>query len=353
MRHLLLILTASFLLSPLAAKAQETHWEVSLGAEYMLTAYSFRSPDNIFCGSVEATWWYRFVGDEDWVRLRRNPSMGIMADVGISPHSICGYRFGMAGMLRTPLASWLDGELGLGLSTFSKPLNRTGDTNNVYISTSLTCLVVLGLTARLDENIRLSLALLHASNGAVKFPNRGLNYFRLAASYSLPVKHVATEKEPLRPATRFSGYHEVGFMVAPSLVASRHSVQKGLFPTYNLSLNYQYHRSPVFSVGGSVDLWYNFSHTQQLVWYHDDYPLPLYVSALFFVEGFWGPVSIKGGAGVVLSASSRVNIPVYERLAAYYNFGNNYVGIGINAHAGQAEFVEWSYGFRFPIRKRR
>ena len=45
-------------------------------------------------------------------------------------------------------------------------------------------------------------------------------------------------------------------------------------------------------------------------------------------------------------------MPVYERLGVYYNFGNNYAGIGINAHGGQAEFIEWSYGRRIPLSKK-
>ena len=130
-------------------------------------------------------------------------------------------------------------------------------------------------------------------------------------------------------------------------------MQRGLFFCYDLAINYEYHATPVFAYGATVDLWYNFSHPWQLPRYHDNYTFPMYVSAQAFVEGFWGPLSIKAGIGPVLAASSRVLVPVYERLAAYYNFGHHYVGIGINAHLGQAEYIEWSYGFRLPLGKGR
>ena len=57
--------------------------------------------------------------------------------------------------------------------------------------------------------------------------------------------------------------------------------------------------------------------------------------------------------GPQLIVSSFVTIPIYERLGAYYNWGSNYVGVAVNAHAAKAEFIEWSYGRRFPIKSNR
>ena len=67
------------------------------------------------------------------------------------------------------------------------------------------------------------------------------------------------------------------------------------------------------------------------------------------MEFFWGPLSIKAGAGPVLLCSPQVTTPFYERAGAYYNFGKNYVGVAVNAHGGRVEFIEWTYGRRFGI----
>ena len=338
-------------LLPLAVRSQSSHVELTLSPEYMLTAYDFQSPDNIVCGSIEATWWSR-VPDADWKYAYPQPLFGVMADWSVSPHSICGYRFGLAGKMRTPLTSWLDWDVGLGAAGFTKPANLPGDTNNVYITTPLTFLIGTSLSVRCSERLRLSLGLLHTSNGALRLPNRGLNYFQLGLTYAL-TRPTSVSSVPLtEPVENFLPYHALGFTLSPGLVAARHSSQQGLFLCYDLSLNYEYHHSPRVAYGATVDFWYNFSHREQVIWYHDDYTAPVYVSMLAFVEGFWGPLSIKAGMGPVLAASSRVGIPFYERVALYYNFGHNYVGIGINAHAGQAEFVEWSYGHRFRLPSR-
>ena len=345
MRRLAVIL---LLLLPLSLRAQ-SRWEFSLGGDYLLTAYSFQSQHNTWGTGFEAVRWKLMDAP-----YRTNTFWGLKLDFGLTPQSICGNRFGVAGMLRTTLSSWLDADMGLGLASYSKPSYVTGDPENVYISTPLACLIDLGLVMPLDSRSHVALRLLHSSNGNMRRPNRGLNYFRFEMGFSL------TENSRMRynpKIPKINHYpittpHYLNIMVAPSLSFSRHSMQGGLYFCYNLSLSYEYHSTPVFVYGGTLDLWYNFSHPWQLPRYHDNYTFPMYFSALGFFESFWGPVSLKGGIGYVIAASSRVMVPVYERLAVYYNFGNNYVGIGINAHSGQAEFIEWSYGRRIPIKKR-
>jgi len=320
----------------------------------MLTAYSFRSPHNTWGASLDVTWLHQVTGDEYWMHRRHFPSFGFKFDLGFTPYSICGNRLGVAGVLRTPLLPWLDGDVVFGLSTYTKPNYVTGDTANVYISTPLTCLIDFGLVAHLDNRSYVALRLVHSSNGAIRQPNRGLNYFRLEMGMALDGN--TTRKEPaswIVPAVDFEPYHEVGVMVAPSLASSRYMLQKEVYFCYDVSLNYEYHHTPAIGFGGTVDFWYNCSHTWQIEFLNVDYHLPFYLNAMAFVEGFWGALSIKGGVGAVLLASDRINIPICERLAAYYNFGNNYAGIGINALAGQAQFVEWSFGRRFPINKKK
>ena len=39
-------------------------------------------------------------------------------------------------------------------------------------------------------------------------------------------------------------------------------------------------------------------------------------------------------------------------MGLYYNWGRNYVGLGLNARAGMIEFVELGYGLRLPLGRR-
>ena len=337
--------TSTFHLSPFTSHLSSAHWEVSLGGEYTVTAYSFSSPYNTWGTGLQATRW--------------NEPFGLKFDVGLTPQSICGNRIGAAFMIRTPITSRLAADIGIGVASYSKPSYRTLDPNNVFISTPVVCLFDLGIVACLDRGSTLGLRLLHSSNGNMRRPNRGLNYLRLEMGFPLtsssPITHHSSlNTHPLRPHhSSLITHHWFDLMLAPSLTFSHHNMQHGLFFCYDVALSYEYRHTPVWGYGATIDLWYNYSHPWQLPRYHDTYTFPLYVSARAFVEHFWGPISIKGGIGVVLAASTRVLVPYYERLGIYYNFGNNYAGIGINAHGGQAEFIEWSFGHRVALTKRR
>lgn len=330
-----------------AVRAQDTHWEFAIGGEYMVTGYSLASPHNASGTGLEVTWLRRMEGDACWVRMRHHPSVGLRLGLGITPQGISGNRIGVTPVLRTPLSAWLDLDLGLGVSVYSRPSFVSHDTANVYISTPATWLIDVGLVAHLDERSHVALKLLHSSNGNMRRPNRGLNYLNLEVGMALGKDFYEYKKEP---GCAFNPWHEVGVMVAPSLAFSRHATQQGLFFCYDVSLNYEYRRTPLWGVGASVDLWYNFSYAWQVSVYHDRYTFPMYMGAMPFVEFYWGALSVKGGVGVTLLASNRVSGPVYERLGVYYNFGDCYAGIGINAHYGQAEFVEWSFGYRLKPR---
>lgn len=335
----LLLLATTFTLSA------QSPWEVSLGGEYMMTDYSYLSLHNTWGTGLQATC-FPYVTD--------GYAYGLKLDFGLAPQSICGNRLGAAFLIRTPVHRWLDVDLGLGLASYSKPSYVTGDPANLYISTPLVCLFDFGLVAPLDSRSHIAFRVLHSSNGNMRRPNRGLNYFRLEMGFNLDERPRGWKGYGLRTMGEGEGVKdEVNVMVAPSLSFSRHNLQHGLFFCYDLSLSYEYYVRPQLGVGGTVDLWYNFSHPWQLPRYHDPYTLPVYFSALVFAEHFWGPVSVRGGVGMVLAASTRVMVPYYERLAVYYNFGHNYAGIGINAHGGQAEFIEWSFGHRFPLTKRK
>lgn len=332
--------------------AQETHYEVTLGGEYLVTAYSFSSQHNATGMSVEASKWYRMTADTGWVALRRQPSFGLRAGLGITPRSICGHRMGVTGMVRTPLWGIFEWEAGLGVSFYSRSGAIVTDTANVYISTLATFMIDVGITARLGDGYRMSLRLLHSSNGMLHQPNRGLNYLQLGLHYALTDDPSPRYADVVSRDT-LGMTQEVGFAMSTGLTTSRHSMQAGLFPCYDLSFNYALYRSPTVAYGATIDLWYNGSHTWQLPRYYDTYPVPVYLGAQAYTEGFWGPLSIKLGVGYTFFASSRVLVPMYERVGVYYNFDRSYAGIAINAHGGQAEFVELTYGHRFRVVRRR
>lgn len=332
-----------------SAWSQSNGWEFSLTGSYM-TPNNFNMPE-YSAGTVgaEVGWWHRAEGEEWWIQRRKNPSFGVRASFAFIPEGISGHRLGLVGLVSAPLGNRLDYYIGLGLSGYTLSQYFTHKEENIFITTLVSCLIDVGINYRLTDHISLSASLLHSSNGMLQRPNKGLNFLQWGLRYNtLPhLKLSAVGESPMPDFHR----HEIGFTLQGGAVVSRDLNQEGYFPCYDLSLNYQYYFDPVVAVGGTFDLWYNGSHYGLSRMYGEYYTFPCYVSMLGYIEGFWGPLSIKAGIGPVLVAPPRVNIRFYERVGAYYNFGHHYVGVSLNAHAGMIEFIEWAYGYRIPLSK--
>ena len=337
----------SFYRSPL--QAQDWHFEASMGGEYLVTAYSFNSPHNAYGMNFDLSRWYHVSADTGWAALRHGPSFGMKASVGLTPKSICGNRVGLDGLVRTPLLPWLDWEFGIGASAYSRSRYLVEDTANVYITTLFTFLLEAGLVAHLGPNMNLGVRIVHSSNGRLHEPNRGLNYLQVGLSMDPSGSWTPADMKKVT-ARCVTNPHEINVACSGGMVISRHLMQQGYYPCYDISLSYGYHHSPVVAYGATVDLWYNYSHTWQQAFYNDSWPLPLYVGALLYTEGFWGPMNFKFGVGYTLLSSTMVKEPVYERVGVYYNFDRKYIGMAVNAHLGQIEFIELTLGYRIGLR---
>lgn len=329
------------------ASAQEIR--VAAGGGYMLPNNmqysSFSSPTY---GLGAAVLW-RAEGDSYWEQFWNHPSFGLKALYTRVPHSVAGDWFGVEGLMVNPFGSRWEWQLGLGLSCYTRPFQFTGDSNNVFIGSMLNCLIDLGVGYRFGDRTRLSLRLLHTSNGMLMRPNMGLNYLQADLEFGFPtspnpearIPHSDLSEDPIPPSEEWS------VALSGGAAMSRDSLTEGYFPCYDLTFYYQRYVSPVVAFGGAIDLWYNGSHRPLVGRDESDYRLPLYLSGMATAELFWGALSIKAGVGLVVAASNQVSIPVYERLGAYYNFGRNYLGVALNAHSGRIEFIEWTYGRRF------
>lgn len=337
----------------IAATAQNSHLEVGINGAWMAPNGFSMLEYSAYGAGVEATWLWHTSGNEYWKQWRRYPSFGARASFEYVPDGVAGSRIGLVGIMRAPLWGRLDYNVGVGFSAFNRSRFITHDPDNIFISSLLCCLIDIGFCYNLGERVVLSASFVHSSNGNMVRPNKGLNFMQLGVAARIG-KDGAYGGTTQRQASYIPFFyrHEVGFTLSPGGSMSRHTSQKGFFFDYDVSLNYCYYLVPLISVGATVDLWYNGSHDWQREVYHDPYPVPVYVGMMGTVEGHWGPLSIKAGIGPQLLVSSFVTIPIYERVGIYYNWGDNYVGVAINAHAAKAEFIEWSYGRRFPVDKR-
>lgn len=346
MKKVLLVLA---LLSVLPGASQETlrSWDVTLNGGYMMPNNSDYRDNASATFGMDVTYWRRGMDSSYWRFRRDYPAFGLKVSYAHIPHSLAGDRIGLTGQLREPLfhsERW-EWSVGLGLSAYTRPRSFTGDTNNIFIGSFINCLIDMGITYHPIDQLFFSARVLHTSNGMLMWPNMGLNYFQIDVGYTLgrrlPVSYPETIAAPQAPESEF------GVAFSPGMVMSRDQDFDGYFFCYDLSFYYQKYTSPLFAFGGAVDFWYNTNDTKHLEREESPYRLPLYMSAMAMMELFWGPVSLKVGAGPALVVSPQVTIPFYERVGSYYNFGKNYVGVAINAHGGRIEFIEWTVGHRF------
>lgn len=347
MRKRGVIYIACMLLS-VGAVAQNFHWELGLRGSYIM--HNFQDIPLVATGSadIDATWLSSPIPRAEGSRYLF--SYGARASFCYMPWGIAGHRFGLAGIVRAPLATRLDYHLAVGLSTFTRPQTLTHDPDNEYISSILNCLIDVGFDYRLSNHLMLTAALTHSSNGMLHRPNKGLNFFQAGVTYCLSGERRMESGEQSRDEGQPATYHhEIGFTLSPGATMSHKLWQEGYYFCYDLSLNYLYHLNNVFAFGATVDLWYNDSHTEPLRWSGIENPVPVYLSAMPVFESNWGDFSLRLGIGPVLVASEQVKIPFYERVGLYYNLGRHFFGAGINAHSGIIEFIEWSYGYRIPI----
>lgn len=336
------------LLAAVASQAQETpcSWNVSLSGGYMMPNNMKYSQHSSLTYGLDAAVLWRPEGNSYWQHFWNWPSFGVKAMYTRIPNAVAGDWFGLEGVIVNPFGSRWEWEWGVGFSFYTKPRGVTNDTNNIFIGSVVNCLIDLGIGYRLSDATTLSLRLLHTSNGMLRRPNLGLNYLQLDLGWRFggngsPGNDVSYVNDAMEREKEWS----VAF--SGGMVMSRDSLMEGYYPCYDVSFYFQQYVCPVFAFGGAVDLWYNGSDREPILRDESDYRLPLYLSGMGCMEVFWGPISLKVGVGLVVAASNQVVNPIYERVGAYYNFGRNYLGVALNAHAGRIEFIEWTYGRRF------
>lgn len=330
------------------AHAQLEGWTVS-HSYGISTPNNFNMPEQTRAAlGLELGWRHRMSGDDWWMQYRRYPSFGVKGSAMYTINGIAGTRLGIAGYVWTPLCRHLSTHWGVGLSSYTKSASFTHDTDNIFITTPITCLIDIGVDIQLTNQTALALSFMHASNGKLNYPNKGLNYLQATLEYALQ-PNCESYIKPTPVALSQYKRHELGFTLSGGL-AHEDMYDGHLYGCYDLSLNYEYYLNPAIALGGTFDLWFVGNHWKNIQSGEYSWSLPAYGSALFSIEGFWGSISLKGGVGTVLAAPVEAHIvKLYERAGVYYNWGGNYVGVAINAHGGRAEFIEWSYGYRFKL----
>lgn len=331
-------------------QAQNSHWELGLNGSYAAPNNFNMMEYAAGAASVDVTWLSRSSEPDYWRLQKHYPAFGLRGSFAYIPQAIYGHRFGLVALVRAPLWKRVDYTLGLGLSSYTRAQCFTGDKENIFISSAISCLIDVGFDFRIGDGLLLNASLLHSSNGMLYRPNKGVNFLQLGLAVKLGNDYEKTldwehSRDLIDSLPAFSSF-EWGLSLSPGLVMSRRESMNGYYPCYDITLYCQRYTSPLFAYGGALDFWFTGSDWHLLERHRNPYRFPCYLSAMALMEFFWGNLSIKMGAGPVIVSSTVVDTPFYERVGAYYNFGRRYLGVALNAHAGRIEFIEWTVGWR-------
>lgn len=142
--------------------------------------------------SVEIYYQRQFSGKKDWHHHYRMPSWGIAAMFMPFPSDALGEAYGASTYYLLPLVQGerfsLNYKLGAGLAMLSERFDRVENNRNNAISTRANVLLQMAINGRLQVHgqvgLNVGLSMTHFSNGAVRKPNLGINFFTLQAGIS-------------------------------------------------------------------------------------------------------------------------------------------------------------------------
>lgn len=330
-----------------AAKGQPSHYAV--GATVGSVIATPGSPvDNrsLTTGFDAALLWRQNDSTLFWNRFWGEPLTGLRFNYARVRNGLAGDRIGLAWTLQGPVAGRLDWIMDVGLSAYTKPYSLVQNPDNIFIGSVLNCLIQVGFSYDLPlaetHTFTLAAKLVHSSNGYLYKPNHGLNFLQLELGMRQGPVLSSSHRPSLAGDTAFTPAGHPFLLLAGGGVMSRYDPidQIIYYPVYTLQLGYVRHLHPCFSVGGSLDLSYNFSH--RIVAPADEWPL--YPAAFGFLDTRWGPITLRLGMAHYLAYYPLNWEQYYERVGLYYRLGRHLVGVGMKVHYDHIDYIEWSYG---------
>lgn len=254
-------------------------------------------------------------------------------------------------------------QFGSGLAYFFNPYHPTVNPENYFIGSHLNAHIDLHLALEFKLSDRVDLALRgnfsHSSNGAIRFPNYGIN----PLSGQLGVKyHFNSRPEriyTIDTITSFQPKNSFYFYVAPGWKQSKKNFVYGTDDKYSckttyltttLQLGYYRQFHPKYRYGGGIDIMYSSElRTHFPVEQRNELK---YITSAAFVsfEFLYNRFVLHTAIAAYVYRSADFYEWYYERVGFKILLGkhkNHFAALTIKAHAGMIDYIEWGYGLHF------
>lgn len=337
-------------------------WQVGFGVS------ASRLADN---GHLQGTPHYPFgveaevsrpiVSDQYWVRYWKNPRYGFRLSYKGMPDSLAGDMLGLNAFMQGPFGiampsgNTLNWVLGLGLSYYTNPYQRTPNDYNKFIGSYVNCLIEGALQYEVDLGSRSALMIsgkfVHTSNGYLMKPNRGLNYWQLGLGYRFASDRPSLRISDIDSVSGFADMHprhKVYLSYGSGIVKPRHSqLPDRYYYGYTAMAGYLYRIHPCFAVGGDLDFSMNTSNSEYIRITHNPYSLPCYIGLYATGEAYWGPIALRLSLGYEPFRAHNVGVNEFtERVGLFCHFGKRvpqWAGLSMKLYYARVDFLEWTY----------
>lgn len=254
--------------------------------------------------------------------------------------------------------SSFDYEFSFGLSHNWEPYDKInnpfnlaiGSYRNAYVDAKIKYAWYFSKKLSLDAGIRVT----HFSNGAMKFPNAGINLFApfVGLRYDLIAKdHVPREQLNTK---NVASTEEFNILIA----SGKRSVKNTLTPNHqmvslvNISLEYLKPAGPIFKYGVGLDL--GIDENRNLTIDGNDIALAPMKRQIFSALSIIGQfranrLAVQAGIGYEMLNNGKLHFSndMYQRIGLrFYPYKHIIAGIAIKANNfSTADYIEWSLGY--------
>lgn len=310
-------------------------------------------------GVGEIDFVYRTEGCNPWHQLYKYPELGIgfmHFELG-NPEQLGSlealYPFADFRLNKPDSKFNLNMRVGVGLSYLTKPFDIVTNHKNNAIGSHLNGFVNLRLNAvfNVSKNFRINtgVGMSHASNGAMRTPNLGLNIptVHLGMSYFIGNKNWVCVKDTLPPCVktvRISAIASIGVKELEPPTGQKYTA-------YTLQLNAYKPLNYKNRIGGGIECVYN--NALKTVWEEDgvyDYTFKdiFQVGAKIGYEFRVHRLSLPIEFGYYVYKTQSYNGKMFHRIGFRYNVTKHLIAnLSLRTHWAKADYFEWGLGYEF------
>ena len=238
---------------------------------------------------------------------------------------------------------------GVGMAYWPKGYNRLVS-SPVTVHLNLDFGPVFRLNDQFDLIFRASFS--HASNGAIKIPNKGVNVLGAQAGLRYyPKGRMAEAKATTAPFVKHNIIYlldGIGFRES-NTIAGRYCLGN----TFEVGYSRAFH--PCFRYGGGIDVlftgenrvMYEYHQAEEQFKTYDYFSVAPYVAGELCYGNFIAHLSFAYYVWQPAEYLPRHYQKYYERLSFRYHFGKSkalFAGVGMKVHSSRIDYIEWTVG---------